>query len=600
MSPATGVERLVAELRSTSGSDAADVAASGAQPSATTVVAPVPIAPMAVASVKQSFWKHRLRAAAVGVVALSSVALLLWSRQPATSTKTDRSLDSASGSANGRVTTTSAVAYRLYSRGLRAYYELDRTAAYQLFHAALAEDSTFAMAAYYAGFSTTDVRERDTLLQRAARFSIHATDRERLVIAEGIAMASMSAKAVALADTMVVRYPLDPDAQFAFGHVLLRRGDFLAAAQQFRRVIAMAAAGPHEDGRCLACDAQSYLTWAYWFGDSVDAAARVTREFSQEHPTIDSFFALEAALARAGRVDEARRAFIAVDSLSHGSTTVRFAPALLSLRQGDFADADARLRRLAREGDAAVRDEAEWDLMISLRTQGRLRETLELATRHRDPITRAIALFENGRPSDAAKDFESLVNVTDTILTGNAAKHRAWMLTHVATSLAAAGDTTRLAQLADSVEWIGQLSMFGRDLRLHHYIRGLLWNARRERQKAVDEFREAIWSWSDGYTRVNLELARALLALDRPADAVYPMQAALRGELQASNLYVTRTELHELLAQAFDKSGNRDSAVVHYREVANAWRRCDPDLRPRLTAARSRLNELLVERKSAE
>jgi tetratricopeptide (TPR) repeat protein len=142
--------------------------------------------------------------------------------------------------------------------------------------------------------------------------------------------------------------------------------------------------------------------------------------------------------------------------------------------------------------------------------------------------------------------------------------------------------------------------MFGRDLRLHHYIRGLLWNARRERQKAVDEFREAIWSWSDGYTRVNLELARALLALDRPADAVYPMQAALRGELQASNLYVTRTELHELLAQAFDKSGNRDSAVVHYREVANAWRRCDPDLRPRLTAARSRLNELLVERKSAE
>ena len=575
MTPAAGVERLIDELRSTSLPVATEAVTYETPSSAPdVVVAPRPSVP----ETRSPFWTRRARAAAVGVFALASFAILVWSRP--------------------RATPASTVAHRLYDRGLRAYYELDRTAAYRLFHAALAEDSTFAMAAYYAGFSTTDVRERESLLQRAARLSIRATDRERLVIAEGIAASSMSAKAVALADTMVVRYPRDPDAQLAFGHVLLRRGDFDAAARQFRRVIAMDSAASHEDGRCLSCDAHSYLTWAYLFGDSVRAAARVTREFSHEHPTIDSFSALEMTLGRTGEFAEARRALQTMDSLSHGSTAVQFASAVLSLREGAFAGADARLRQLAREGDESVREEAEWDLMISLRMQGRLRETLDIANRHRDPLTRAIALFENGRAAEAAKGFQSLVNVTDTILTGNAAKHRAWMLTHVATSLAAAGDTARLTQLADSVQWIGQLSMFGRDLRLHHYIRGLLWNARGERQRAAESFRQSIWSWSEGYTRENSELARALLALDRPVDAVYPLQAALRGDLQASNLYVTRTELHELLAQAFDRSGNRDSAVVHYRAVANAWQRCDSDLRPRLIAARARLNELSVDRRA--
>ena len=46
--------------------------------------------------------------------------------------------------------------------------------------------------------------------------------------------------------------------------------------------------------------------------------------------------------------------------------------------------------------------------------------------------------------------------------------------------------------------------------------------------------------------------------------------------MDASNLYVSRTELHELLAESFDRAGMRDSAAVHYSAVAKAWRRADP------------------------
>ena len=47
-------------------------------------------------------------------------------------------------------TTTSILAYRFYEQGLRAFDEGDSMAAQRFFIAALAEDSTFAMAAYYA------------------------------------------------------------------------------------------------------------------------------------------------------------------------------------------------------------------------------------------------------------------------------------------------------------------------------------------------------------------------------------------------------------------------------------------------------------------
>lgn len=92
-------------------------------------------------------------------------------------------------------------------------------------------------------------------------------------------------------------------------------------------------------------------------------------------------------------------------------------------------------------------------------------------------------------------------------------------------------------------------------------------------------------SWTQGFTRINYEMARSLIVLDRPADAAYPLQAALHGATEASNLYVTRTELHELLAQAFSASGQRDSAAAHYREVARAWRRVDAPFDARRRAA---------------
>ena len=61
----------------------------------------------------------------------------------------------------------------------------------------------------------------------------------------------------------------------------------------------------------------------------------------------------------------------------------------------------------------------------------------------------------------------------------------------------------------------------------------------------------------------------------------------LHGGIEGSGLYVTRTELHELLAQAFAAAGARDSAAAHWAVVERAWRGADPALQARYETARS-------------
>jgi DNA-binding SARP family transcriptional activator len=489
------------------------------------------------------------------------------------------------------VTTSSLVAYRLYDQGLHAYYQDDIPAAYRLFVAALAEDTTFAWAAYYAGAASADFApaKSQALLLRAAGLADRATDRERLAILARVAWLRMSASASAFADTIGTRYPLDPDAQFALGHASERSGDFFKAALQYRRVIALDSLSLRRAARCLACDAYKKLWWMYVFADSASAAERVAREFAAARPT-DSGppWLLGAALARQSRNEEAWNAWQAMDSLKAGSMNYDLAAVQLAIRNGDFTRADDRLRRLLLEGTRTWREEAAWYLVISLRNQGRFREALAL-TAETAPVARPIVLLELGHAQEAARAFEAMVPAMADAPPGHVAKHQAWLFTHVATSLAAAGDTARLAALADTVQRLGVQSAFGRDARLHHYIRGLLSIARGQPQRAVGEFSSSIYGWSEGYTRANYELARTLIALKQPARAVYPLQAALRGDLESSNLYVTRTELHELLAQSFDLLGQRDSAASHYRIVISAWQRADPTFRNRLNHAKQRL-----------
>ena len=128
---------------------------------------------------------------------------------------------------------------------------------------------------------------------------------------------------------------------------------------------------------------------------------------------------------------------------------------------------------------------------------------------------------------------------------------------------------------------------------MYHHLRGLLLRARGDLAGAEAELKSAIYSTTGGFTRTNLELSRILIELGRPSEAVPLLQAALRGPLDGSTLYVSQTELHNALADAWVRLGMRDSAAYHYRRVLTAWRNPDRAFLPQRAQAERRLALLM-------
>ncbi|HUP88570.1 MAG TPA: BTAD domain-containing putative transcriptional regulator [Longimicrobiales bacterium] len=182
------------------------------------------------------------------------------------------------------VTTTSIVAYRFYEEGLRSFYRNDYAAAYRVFRAALEQDSTFAMAAYYASQSAMP-DEAKRLWGIALRLAEHAGDHDRLLIHAQWAVRNGSHDLYPLAETLSIRYPTDAVGQYYYGLANNTAGNFMLAAKHFSKAItldSMALLG--RSTPCRACEAMVGLVGAYYSADSLAAAERAARKWARLQP----------------------------------------------------------------------------------------------------------------------------------------------------------------------------------------------------------------------------------------------------------------------------------------------------------------------------
>ena len=500
---------------------------------------------------------------------------------------------------------------QLYEVGLRLASQSDDRNAARFFLSALAEDSTSALAAYHAALSETTFdrwsAQRD--FTRAWRLAEHASAHDALTIRQSYAAATNDRRALLLADSLVARFPAEAEGELALGKELSWSGAFLAAVPHLRRAISIdsaSRANPDAPGApCWACQAYYVLVTAYRHADSIGAAEREARAWTGTYPgDPTAWFTLASVAEYEAQADSAlvygRRGNPPTPSFDESVRRAR-----IGIRAGAFADADRVLWERARDGAPDDRLEALWWLIISLRNQGRLHDALDVADRwQRESEARsterasnnatptllpaAQIAFESGHYGAAAAVFDSILHAgrpepptsffDAPSLMG---RHRTWIAAHLATALAAAGDTAPLPALVDSITRWGSIEGYGRDQRLHYYASGLLLRARGDTAAAIDAFRRSIYSTTEGFTRAQFEAGRLLLAQGRAREAIAMVQPALRGNLEASNFYVTRTELHELLAHAFSAAGMVDSAKVHYAYVAGGWRRADPPFRAR-------------------
>lgn len=506
------------------------------------------------------------------------------------------------------------VARRFYEEGLRTFYRGEWRGAYQLFSAAMAEDSTFAMAAYYAARSIEAFRTDSAFLLavRAERLSARAPERDRLII-KYARYADYSVRA-AVAESLTLRFPNEPDGPLAMATSRIFRGDFLGALPYARRVIVMDSLSLQgKTALCRACEAFGAVLSAYAaMGiDSFPAVERVAHEWIQRQPKSSSaWLMLAKALAQRGRNDEALQALNKVSQLPPGRAHLYEHPSTMPavlfesavIQNENYREAERQLRDRSRFDE---RDqEAIWWLVTSLRHQGRIQESFSLTRKARQiratdgrtlapwDYVEGTLLFELGRFRESALRFEALMRPrpNDPSDPGYTARYGV----QAATAWAAAGDTQRLPALVDSIERAARHSAFGLDRHLPDHVRGLLWQARGQPARAVEEFQTAIYSPTLGYTRTNLELARALLLIGRPHQAIRILREALAGSSDGPDYFLTRTEVHDDLARAFEAAGQADSARVHYGKVAEAWKNGDAPYRARAEAARSKLRSLVT------
>ena len=490
-----------------------------------------------------------------------------------------------------------AVARRLFEEGRRAHRRLDLLGAQRLYHAALAEDSSLADAAYYAGqlaFVFGDAAEGYRLIHDALLRSEQLPRFEQLRLQYAWAELGNSPARLTTARSLLQSFPEDPVALHTYGGAMAWTGWLDSAVVYYQRAIDRSSSwSGAESGECIICDSYSGLARSYLDLDSTAAAVRTVREWLVSAP--DSVGALEVlaiALTRLGRYDEAMETYRLLVQKGPHQSELLWVYSVLMIHSGRITELIRTVEEQTRIHGFA---EAQWFRIIALRNAGRIEEALKLARLYRASfptgdtldtgwvraaMLEAQVLRERGDLAASAALFDTTASAVipwSWVGPGIAGRARAWTLTQEATSLAALGDTSRLSEVADRVFDHAPQSAWVREARLTHYARGLLFRARGTPDSALHAFLRAS---HPGFAAPDLAAASLLIRAGRAPDAVPMLQRTIRySDVQASRTYHTITEVHLALARAFDAAGSRDSARFHYLWVAQAWQEGDPPFR---------------------
>lgn len=493
--------------------------------------------------------------------------------------------------------TRSLVAYRFYEEGLRAFSRSDLASAEQLLSAAVKEDSLFAMAAFklYQTRALRGVFQPNEVLARVVQLARGASDRDRLMITAYWAFTTARPELQALADTLAIRYPGEPDGAYYQAVARLQDGDSPAAIVSLKRVLALDSLSGSATPYCRACDAMESLVFAYQSLDSASAAERAAREWVGAQPeSARAWTVLAAFLLHMDRVSEAIEANQRATRLTgDGGTANVLFPVVVYLHAGQLDDAERALDDAARRGAATG---SVMDLRIILRhLQGRLSDAERLAQEWLRPVPRAQRGDNVGRVVDwrRAVMWQQRGDVpTSLALWDSLSRFRAgdadpgqearlnvqrWA---VAASVAAAAQRADVAKRwADSSEAWSTRAPTRRDPRTAMWARGMALAAAGDTAGAIVTLQQAMYWPAFGLPRLNADLARLLLARGRYAEAIPVARGALRAPFDLRSSVADFTTSRVLLARAFEGAGQRDSALVHWRVVQRSWRGADAPLR---------------------
>lgn len=490
--------------------------------------------------------------------------------------------------------TNSAEAYRHFIRGTLAMEAEQLGDAARELDAAIALDSGFADAirsrwsvAGYLGDAGTERKLAELKKKSENRLPEFSRLNDEILNLDTL---GESARADALSAVLLRRFPRDPRAHTARANLLTSHGRWADADSVLVRELALdSLAMSAGRGPCTPCEVLWRLSQVRMAEGNRAGAESAARRWVELQPDLASAWRnLSATLAAVGKPAEAVDAGFHVLALArHAPVVVDFGRTMLSARRYDIVDSLLRKWRGSRD-PTLVWGERDLRTMLE-RERGQYSASIqsigEMPASSGLILLRADALARLGKLSEARKIYEGSGHPPGSSRAGQftppEARAFAWAHALEADALIRAGDTVAARSLLDSIQRAGLQSYYDRDKRLHHHVRGMLSFTEGKFSEAERELRAAEWG-ANGWTRTNIELARAQLAQRHSAAAIETLRDAYMAPLDGMGRYVPRSEIDFWMARAFMSAGQRDSADRYAGYVRSAWQRADPFVRVKL------------------
>lgn len=471
------------------------------------------------------------------------------------------------------VTTSSLEALRKYTQAQDArHQEGNAEAAIALLEEAVSIDTAFALA--YRDLATVIGNVRGSwdrqiaALELAYRHRDRLTERERYLVEASYSQDVLDdrSRTIQAYETMLRLDPGDAQALNNIGFNYWQQGDFSKAGEYYRRA---RAADPSE----AIYAANVGAAWAN-LGEleKADSAYAVLDEMPKS-PLYESW---RAWFEYERGNEQAARAKFAAIAEEYSSQTGVVALALNQI--GNFESVHGRLRSAA----------ASFDEAVALTDQRG-----EVGAALFDGLRRAAVLLF------VVRDSASAVAALDRTLAQHPPDQlpvldRPWKWAAVIAARAGDPQLARTLMARRDAEVSPRYLEIER--RYEHDLLGWIALAEGDAERALAELRQQPPGSCPRCRAV--DLASLFANVGRRDSAI----ARYREYLETPSNFDLRLDAlalapaHERLAGLYDESGDLENAALHYAQFVELWEDADPELQPRVEAARARLQEILRER----
>ncbi len=471
-----------------------------------------------------------------------------------------------------QVTTPSLEALRKYSQSQMANAEGDTERSIALLREAIALDTGFAMAyrrlGVLIGNSGGRRSEQVDALSRAYAHRSRLTDRERYLTlgTYHLQVSGDREQAAASYRSLLDEHPTDVVALNNLSIILTNSRNYAQAEELARRAIAV-------------------------------------------QPDVPTFWVnLLNAQVLQGKLDSAQASLAAMRAASRSPAFTAELEVGLAVQRGDYDSAGAMVRRLQDERRESVERQrlASAQLAGLAVVQGRLAEA-------DGQLRRLIEIDEEGGRQETALFFEMVRAGMDLWFRGSASRalQRAEAALRrrplsdfnprdrpylgVAIFFAEAGRPDRARALLNEFDRVVPEGDRRLALEARHAVLGAIALAERRAQDAIAEFRQQDQASEIGAAA---SLGRAFDLAGMPDSAIASYQRYLDtpfiGRLPLDAMW--RARVLYRLGELYEERGDRVKAADRYAEFVKLWKRADPDLQPKVTEAKQRLEALSGER----